>query len=93
MFDDDLEKLAFRGPDKSLDNIESDVWAGIGNAELAGRSRRMMTTCQLMALVVVLIGSAVFGAAGSGASKGYPFDLARAGSHLAPSTLLLGRDL
>ena len=90
MIDQDIQALANLPVDIPLDRLEADVWTGVGKLEAARRTGRVITSCQAVALVVALLGSA---AAGAATASAHPADkdLALTGGGLAPSNLLLGK--
>jgi len=90
MIDHDLQTLAGMPTDVPLDRLEADIWTGIGKLEAARRTGRIITSCQAVALMVALAGSAAAGAISASAhSAGNGPTLASA--RLAPSNLLLGK--
>lgn len=90
MIDHDLQMLAKLPADVPLERLEADVWTGVGKLEAARRTGRVITSCQAVALVVALLGSA---AAGAVTASAHPADnnLAATSGGLAPSNLLLGK--
>ena len=90
MIDRDLQTLATMPADTPLDRLEADVWTGIGKLEAGQRTARVITSCQAVALVVALLGSA---AAGVATASAHPAgrSLALTSGGLAPSNLLLGK--
>lgn len=90
MIDRDLQTLTDLRADIPLDRLEADVWTGIGKLDAARRAGRVITSCQAVALVVALLGSA---AAGAATASAHPAGggLALASGGLAPSNLLLGK--
>ena len=90
MIDRDLRALAELPVDMPLDRLEADIWTGIGTHEAARRTGRVITSCQAMALILALLGSAAAGAVTSSAHPAGSGIVLTSGG-LAPSNLLLGK--
>ncbi len=89
MTEPELQRWAEQTPDRSLDGLVDDVWAGVRSV----RTRRAQVSA-LMAVQAAVLVMALAGAAGGGAmaartieSRQSPFGLA---ASLAPSTRLIG---
>lgn len=91
MIDNDIRRLDDRDLDRSLDQLESDIWRGV-----AARSRERAVARKVNILQGVVMGIALLGSIGAGIRitrpAGAPVSLATltTGSELMPSTLLLG---
>ena len=90
MMDEDLRALMEQSPDTTLNRLEADIWAGVQREELARRTGRVIASCQLMVLVIALVGGAVAGASTVASANLQNNELGHVGADLAPSTLLLG---
>ncbi len=89
MTDPELQRWADQAPDRPLDGLVDDIWAGVRTA----RARRVQVGALMAGQAAVLV-LALAGAAGGGAMAARtvephpsPFGLAEP---LAPSTLLIG---
>ena len=91
MIDNDILTLIEQSSDKSLDRLETDIWAGVAAQKLARRTGRIIASCQVGVMIVVLIGAAAAGATTVAYAGSHKVPIASAGSELAPSTLLLGQ--
>ena len=92
MIEGNLRDLTGRPPDRSLDTLEADIWAGVAARQEANRTARLVLSCQALVVAAALILSLI-----AGSQIGH--SLAREtggqnsfanGLELAPSTLLLG---
>ena len=90
MIDHDLQTLANLPADMPLERLEADIWTGVGKLEAVRRTGRVITSCQAVALVVALLGSAAAGAVTASAHP-VPSGIALTSGGLAPSNLLLGK--
>ncbi len=93
MDENDLRALTEQAPDRSLDTLESDIWARVGARQEANRVSRLVLCCQALVVAAGLVSSLIAGnqighslAKQSSAGSGFAN-----GMDLAPSTLLLGR--
>lgn len=91
MIDNDLYTLVNQVPDRTLDGLEGDIWRRIERHTQNRRLGRVIASCQLMAMVVALAGSAAFGAAEATSYHARQETISYTDINLAPSTLLLGR--
>lgn len=90
MIDEDILTLQEQLPDKALDCLEADVWAGVTAHGLAHRTSRIIASCQIGVMVATLAGAAAAGAATAASTLSDHTVIAASGAELAPSTLLLG---
>lgn len=91
MIDKYLLELLERGPDRPLDNLESDIWRGEARQAEAWRAQKFVASCQVGALVLAIVASSISGI--SLADKPRPTGaptLLGDGIELAPSSRLLG---
>ena len=91
MFDDDLDRLLSRGPDRTLDRLEREVWERAAAQEQAARWGRRLLALQAVLLLVVLIGSAVAGQHWRDRRHSTTLDVFSPEMPLSASTLLDGR--
>jgi hypothetical protein len=91
MIDNDLYTLVNQVPDRKLDRLEADIWRRIEGHTQNRRLGRVIASCQLMAMVVALAGSAAFGAAEATSYHARQKTIYFTDVNLAPSMLLLGR--
>jgi hypothetical protein len=92
MNEDDIRSLAGQEPDRSLDTLEADVWAGVAARQAADRISRLVLSCQAFVVAAALVSSLIAGSQiGHALAKetGQQSSFAN-GMELAPSTLLLG---
>ncbi len=87
MIDEDINRLAEMSPDRPLDRLEADIWAGVAANNLAKRTSRVVASFQAGIMVIALVGAAAAGAASVTPERAA---ISSAGAALAPSTLLLG---
>jgi hypothetical protein len=89
MIENDLVKLNEQEPRRSLDMLESDIWAGVAARANAKRTSRLVFTCQAVVMALALTGSI---AAGNRtallAQKPTELGVFSSQAELAPSTLL-----
>ena len=90
MMDRELQALAKLPADRALDRLEAGVWSAITARATERHSFRVITSCQAVALVVALLGSAAAGAASAPVHPGANA-IAQPSGGLAPSELLFGR--
>ena len=74
MIDSDLRRLLAQPPDRSLDALSSDIWAGLAERERQSRLVRRLLWLQSAALVVALVGSLLAGAHSSRTARPGPLD-------------------
>ncbi|MDE2265463.1 MAG: hypothetical protein KGL29_06150 [Alphaproteobacteria bacterium] len=91
MIDDDLSRIARQPPDRSLDHLEADVWAGVATLSAARRTGRIVASCQAAVMLVVLVVAAATGASTAAGDRSPGTFITAAGADYAPSTLLLGQ--
>ena len=91
MIDDDIHQLEQRPVDRSLDNLEADVWRGVGARALKRQAARKVVSFQCVVMVCALFGSVAAGISigRPGRTEGPALAFAT-GSELMPSSLLLG---
>ncbi len=91
MIDNDIRRLDERELDRSLDQLEADIWRGV-----AARGRERAVARRVTVLQGVVMGVALVCSIGVGIGIARPsggsvsFASLTAGSELMPSTLLLG---
>ena len=90
MFEDDLNRLLSRGPDRRLETLESDVWAGVSVQERSKQWGRRLLALQALVLAVALIGSVLAGQHWRTSHHGTPLDVFSPQLPLGASTLLTG---
>lgn len=79
-------------PDRSLDGLEADIWAGVAARAEARRTRTFLAGGQLAMMALALAGSLSLGNAAVAAKERQHSTIALLSSaDLAPSTLLIGR--
>jgi hypothetical protein len=91
MIDHYLRKINGAVIDRSLDDLESDVWRGVAGRERARSAARKRVSAQGVILLVALIGSIAVGILSSrtaGLAHGHL--VLPLGVGLTPSSLLLG---
>lgn len=92
MNDATLRSFIRQAPDRDLDRLETDVWAGIAERSQARRAAFAVAGAQIGLACLVLIGSLTVGRATVAASAPDRSGLALMSSAaLAPSTLLVSR--
>ncbi len=91
MIDNEITLLVEQPPDKTLDRLEADIWAGVAAQNLARRTGRIIASCQAGVMVVALLGAATVGATTAASAVSSNASITSAGSAFAPSTLLLGQ--
>jgi hypothetical protein len=95
MIDDRIDRLNLLPPERSLDGLESEIWAKIDADAQSRRTAGLVLGCQAAAVVAVLAG----GLALENLSPGQPvnsyarLDVFSPETTLAPSTLLLGHKI
>jgi len=90
--DDGLQALIRRGPDRSLDGLEADIWAGVEARVRDRRRGAVLVGGQLALMAVAVAGSLNVGSATVVAQERRRNSSALLASvDLAPSTLLSGR--
>ncbi len=92
MIEDDIRRLGDNEPDRDLDRLEADIWAGVTARVEAGKVSQVVLTCQVLTIVVALAfsiatGNRVGQTAAVHAEAQSDFT---SGMRFAPSTLLLG---
>ena len=91
MAQSDLQRLLEEGPDRSLDSLEADIWAGVEQHMHARHVYRTVFAAQAVVVAAALIGSAVVGFHSSPVSRpSGALDIFSPQSRLAVSTLLAG---
>jgi hypothetical protein len=90
MIDEDIRTLKELAPDKALDRLEIDIWAGVSEYTQTRRTSRIIASCQAGGMVVALVGAAAVGAATAASAAPQHAVIGSASAELAPSTLLLG---
>lgn len=87
-----VQALMFQAPDRSLDQLEADVWAGVAARAQDRRRGAVLAGGQLILMALALAGSLTVGSAAVAAKERQHTDFALLSSaDLAPSTLLIGR--
>ncbi len=61
MLDTDLQKLAHLDPDRPLDNLNIDIWAGVAAREQSRSLAKLIAASQAFVLVCALIGGVAAG--------------------------------
>ena len=87
-----IHRLDKRVSARSLEGLETRIWAGAAARKKANEVSRLVVSCQIVLMIVAMIGSITAGAV-TGASEANPHqELAgfSGRTDLAPSTLLLG---
>ncbi len=92
MIDDRVQGVLQQGPDRSLDRLEADIWAGVAVCAEVRRTRTFLAGAQLAVTAVALVGSLTVGSAAVATREREHNTFALLSSaDLAPSTLLIGR--
>ena len=91
MIENDIRQLDERALDRSLDQLEADIWRGVAARTRQRQTARRVTSFQGGVMALGLLGSVAAGIslARSGGAMGAESVLT-AGSELMPSSLLLG---
>ena len=91
MIENDIRRLDGGGLDRSLDQLEADIWRGVAARSRERAVARKVTILQGVVMAFALLGSIGVGI-GIARPGGAPVSLASltTGSELMPSTLLLG---
>lgn len=95
MLEDDIQRLAGRTLEMSLEGLENDVWQGVDAQARLSRAANIVGAWQA-AIVALVLFSGVAGGAYVGrlqAATEANHDVVLPGAGLAPSTLLLGARL
>ena len=91
MIEADIHRLNDQEPQKPLDGMEADIWAGVEARIEAKKTSRVVLSCQAAVLAIALVGSVVIGdRAGVADTGGAGLDVFAIRGDLAPSTRLLG---
>jgi hypothetical protein len=90
MTDAEIRSLTLQPPDRSLDRLEADIWAGVAAQSRALANARLIASCQAGVLALAIIGVLSIGRS-TIAPADEPW-LTAPGAALAPSTLLIGAD-
>ncbi len=91
MLEDDIQKLAGRAPDTSLETLEMDVWRGVEAKARMSRTVNLFAAWQAAIVALVLLSGIAGGevVARARAMETSPLAAFSPGISLAPSTLLL----
>ncbi len=88
MIDAELHALAGLAPDRPLDGLETDIWAGVDARRRELAHARVIASCQGAVLVLAVLGAL---AAGRWTTpSAHERWLTAPGAALAPSALLIG---
>ena len=91
MIEDDIRKLDARDGKRALDQLESQIWAGVDARMRARRVSRAVFSCQAAVLAISVVSSVVAGThVGMSAARATPNVLLVA-SDLTLSSRLMGR--
>jgi hypothetical protein len=93
MLEDDIQKLAERKPDISLETLETDVWKGIEAKARMSRTINLVAAWQAAVVALVLVAGIAGGrfVAQAHVTETSPeFEAFSPGIGLAPSTRLMG---
>ena len=88
MTDAEIRSLTLQPPDRSLDRLETDIWAGVAVQSRMLAKVRLIASCQAGVLALAIIGSLAIGR--SIVAPGPEPWLTAPGAAFAPSTLLIG---
>lgn len=92
MNDEMVQAVLHQAPDRSLAELEADVWAGVAASAQARRTQALVAGGQLTLMTVALLGSLSLGSAAVAAKAREHSSFALLSSaDLAPSTLLVER--
>jgi hypothetical protein len=90
MIDTDLKELSGAPPDRPLEGLEAQIWAGVAAREEAMRIRRRLVALQCGLVVAALVGSLIAGQYWHRAQHGGSLDVFSPRMPLSASTLLVG---
>jgi hypothetical protein len=95
MIDDRIDRLNILPPDRSLDGLESEIWAKIDADAQSRRMAGLVLGYQAVAVAAVVAGGLAMGnlSPGQPAASFARLDVFSPESTLAPSTLLLGHKI
>ncbi len=88
MTDADIRDLTSQPPDRTLDRLEADIWAGVAAQSRALANARLIASCQAGVLALAIVGGLAFSR--WAAPPAQEHWLTAPGAALAPSTLLIG---
>ncbi len=91
MIDEEISRLAEQPADRSLNDLEADIWAGVAAHNVARQTGRIIASCQAGVMLVALLGAAAAGATTAAMGRTPSTIITSAGADFAPSTLLLGQ--
>lgn len=87
-----VQTVMLQAPDRSLDQLEADIWAGVAARAQDRRRGAVLAGGQLMLMALALAGSLSVGSAAVGTKARQSDTFAVLSSaDLAPSALLIGR--
>ena len=90
MIDTDLNELADEPPDRSLEQLEAQIWAGVAIREQAMRATRRLVALQGVLVLAALIGGFIAGHYWSEIQPDRSLDAFSSRMPLSASTLLAG---
>lgn len=91
MIDADIRKLSECEPDRPLDGLEADIWAGIAARAAARKGVRIVALCQTAVMAFAMVVSIAAGLVLATSSEPASASILRPpGMELAPSHLLFG---
>jgi len=90
MTDAEIRRLTLQPPDRSLDRLETDIWAGVAAQNRALANARLIASCQAGVLALAIMAGLAFGRWTTPPAQEHWLNAP--GAAFAPSTLLIGQN-